>query len=87
MAVDQNINIIKMLTGKNPKDFEFAASQIINSSDTEAFAELVKQSDFLFDFIKKNVEKRLLATVNQTNYKNLFSFLPYFSRLYYYPSC
>lgn len=73
---------VKKLTGKNPKDFEFAASHIINNADSESFSELVKQSDFLFDFIKNNVEKRLLAAVNENNYKNLFSFLKFYSRDY-----
>ena len=82
MAEDQGSNIIKKLTGKNRVDFEFAASHIINNSDSNSFSELVKQSDFLFDFIKKNVEKRLLKAVNETNYKNLFSFLKFHSSDY-----
>ena len=66
---------VKKLTGKNPKDFEFAASYIINKSDVKAFEALVEQSDFLFDFIKKNVEKRLTNAITPLNYKNLLSFL------------
>lgn len=71
--------IVKKLTGKNNKDFEFAAAHIINNSDVEAFSALVEQSDFLFDFIKKNVEKRLSNAVNVHNYKNLLSFLKVYS--------
>jgi len=70
---------VKKLTGKNPKDFELAAAHIINNSDVEAFSALVAQSDFLFDFIKKNVEKRLLNAINAFNYKNLMSFLTIYS--------
>lgn len=70
---------VKKLTGKNPKDFEFAAEHIINNCDVQAFSALVEQSDFLFDFIKKNVEKRLSAAINETNYKNLFKFLKIYS--------
>jgi len=73
---------VKKLTGKNPRDFEFAAAHIINDSDVEAFSALVAQSDFLFDFIKKNVEKRLLNVVNAFNYKNLLSFLTVYSHDY-----
>ena len=73
---------VKKLTGKNPWDFEFAAAHIINDSDVEAFSALVAQSDFLFDFIKKNVEKRLLNVVNAFNYKNLLSFLTVYSHDY-----
>ena len=70
-----NNEYVKKLTGKNPKDFEFAAAHIINNSDIEAFSALVEKSDFLFDFIKENVKKRLSAAINESNYKNLFSFL------------
>ncbi len=72
-------DLVKKLTGKNQQDFEFAAAQIINNADFEAFSELVGQSDFLFDFIKKNVEKRLANAVNENNYKNLIKFLTIYS--------
>lgn len=66
--------IVKKLTGKNPKDFEFAASHIVETQDILAFEQLVGQSDFLFDFIKRNVQERLLNAVNDRNYKNLLAF-------------
>lgn len=74
-----NNDYVKKLTGKNPQDFEFAAAHIINNCDIEAFRALVEQSDFLFDFIKKNVETRLLKVVNNNNYKNLLPFLKIYS--------
>lgn len=77
-----NNDLVKKLTGKNPKDFEFAASYIIDNSDKEAFAALVAQGDFLFEFIKKNVEKRLLNACNEKNYKNLLNFLKSYSQDY-----
>ncbi len=70
---------VKKLTGKNPKDFEFAAAHIINSCDVEAFSALVDKSDFLFDFIKENVKKRLAKVINKTNCKNLLCFLKIYS--------
>lgn len=75
-------DLVKKLTGKNPKDFEFAAAQIINNSDVKTFGALVEQSDFLFDFIKKNVNQRLTKAVNKGNYKNLMSFLTVYSHDY-----
>lgn len=74
-----NNELVKKLTGKNPKDFEFAAKTIVNDSDLEAFSALVEQSDFLFDFIKKNVLKRLSGAVSKDNYKNLLKFLSVYS--------
>lgn len=74
-----NNEYVKKLSGKNPKDFEFAAAHIINECDVEAFSALVEQSDFLFDFIKKNIEKRLSNVITNYNYKNLLSFLKVYS--------
>lgn len=82
MSQEQSSDIIKKLTGKNPVDFEFAAAHIINNSDIESFSALVQKGDFIFDFIKKNVEKRLLNAVNATNYRNLFAFLKFYSSDY-----
>lgn len=72
-------DIIKKLTGKNPKDFEPAAAHIINEADSEAFSALVEKCDFLFDFIKENVKKRLAKYINENNFKNLLKFLPIYS--------
>ncbi len=71
--------IVKKLTGKNPQDFEFAAAHIIGKSDTEAFQELVDKSDFLFDFIKQNVKKRLSHATNAFNFRNILNFLKIYS--------
>lgn len=70
---------VKKLTGKNPTDFESAATHIVNNSDVKTFEALVGQSDFLFPFIRQNVLKRLLQAVNNSNYKNLMSFLTVYS--------
>jgi hypothetical protein len=70
---------VKKLTGKQPKDFEFAAAHIINNCDTQAFSALVEKSDFLFDFIKENVKKRLANVITNYNYKNLLCFLKTYS--------
>lgn len=72
----------KKLTGKNPKDFEPVAYDVINNSDIELFSELVEKDDFLFDFVKQNVASRLTKVCNETNYKNLISFLKYYSPSY-----
>lgn len=73
---------VKKLTGKNNKDFEFAAAHIINNCDIDAFSALVEKSDFLFDFIKENVKKRLANVITNYNYKNLLCFLKVYSSDY-----
>ncbi len=73
---------LKKLTGKNPRDFEPVAYSLINEPDTMLFQELVFQDDFLFDFIKQNVSRRLEKVCNQSNYINLLEFLKYYSPSY-----
>lgn len=73
---------LKKLTGKNPKDFEPVAFSLINDCDVELFAELVEKEDFLFDFVKNNVAKRIKSVCNKENYLNLVNFLKYYSPSY-----
>lgn len=76
------MDLIKKLTGKNQADYEQAAAHIINNADSKSFEELVSKEDFLFDFIKQNVSKRLEQACNKDNFKNLLSFLSYYSPSY-----
>ena len=69
------MDLIKNLTGKDPKGYEPVASRIINEPDVELFEELVSKDDYLFDFIKQNVAQRLAKACNKSNFKNLFKFL------------
>ena len=73
---------LKKLTGKNPADYEPIAYNLINIPDVDLFKELVDKDDFLFDFIKENVSKRLEKVCNQSNYKNLLEFLKFYSPSY-----
>ena len=73
---------IKLLTGKNPKEYELIASEMINNSDVELFNELVSKDDFLFDFVKSNVAQRLEKACNKGNYKNVLKFLDTYSPYY-----
>jgi len=80
--MDNENEYVKKLTGKNNRDFEYAAAHIVNDSDVGAFQALVAKSDFLFDFIKENVKKRLSNAITKDNYKNLFKFLKIYSSDY-----
>lgn len=73
---------LKKLTGKNPKDFEPEAFKLINNVDTDLFKELVDSEDFLFDFVKQNVAKRLEKNCTPKNYRNLLQFFKYYSPSY-----
>lgn len=76
------MDLIKQLTGKNKKDYEYAAAHIIDNADEKSFEELVSKDDFLFDFIKQNAAKRLQQACNENNYKNLLKFLDFYSPSY-----
>ena len=71
--------LVKDLTAKDEQKAFHAAQEIINNADIEAFQLLAQKSDFLFDFVKNNVNKRLLKAVNENNYRNLFKFLNVYS--------
>jgi len=76
------MDLIKKLTGKNPSEYEMVAKSLVDNSDVELFSKLIKQDDFLFDFIKDNVAKRIQSACNKNNYLNLLSFLEHYSSSY-----
>ena len=76
------MDLIKNLTGKDPKGYEPVAFRIINTPDIELFKELVAKDDYLFDFVKRNVAQRLANACTKDNYKNLFKFLEIYSPYY-----
>ncbi len=73
---------LKQLTGKNPKDFEPVAYSLMNTPDVDLFKELIDKDDFLFDFVKNNVAKRLEKACNKNNYPNLIKLLKFYSPSY-----
>lgn len=75
-------DLIKQLTGKNKQEYESAAAHLVNESDEGMFKALVEKDDFLFDFVKQNVAERIANVLNENNYKNLLSFLKYYSPSY-----
>lgn len=70
---------LKKLTGKNPKDFEPVAFSLVNDVDVDLFKELVDSEDYLFDFVKNNVARRIEKVCNKDNFLNLIPFLKYYS--------
>lgn len=76
------MDLFKALTGKNPAEFEQAAHILVDTPDIELFKKLVKQDDFLFDFVKNNVAKRIQNACNKDNYTNLLKFFDYYSPSY-----
>lgn len=63
--------LINDLTQKDEKKALNAAKNIINNKNIGAFQLLCNKSDFLFDFVKRNIKNRIKRVVNQDNHKNL----------------
>lgn len=76
------MDLIKKLTGKNSSEYELVAKSLVDNSDVDLFSKLVKQDDFLFDFIKDNVAKRIQNACNKENYLHLLDFFEYYSPSY-----
>ncbi len=76
------MDLFKALTGKNPAEYEHAAKCLVNEPNVDLFKKLVAQEDFLFDFVKNNVSKRIQNACNKENYLNLMEFLQYYSASY-----
>ena len=74
--------LIKNLTQKNEALGMEAAKSILDNSNLDAFAALCEKSDFLFDFVKDNVCKRLYNAANVTNYKNILNLFSVYDDTY-----
>ncbi len=75
-------DLVKKLTSKNRSDYESVAHRLINTPDINLFEELVKQDDFLFDFVKNNVAQRLQDATNARNFRNLLALMKVYSPFY-----
>lgn len=73
---------IKDLIGKDEKKAQLAAAILINTADIEFFKALVCKTEFLFDFVKNNVERRIEAAVNKNNFKNIINLFGVYSADY-----
>ncbi len=75
-------NFIKNITGKDEKKAQEAACFMIDNSSADLFKLLVEKTDFLFDFVKNNVYKRIENAVNKDNFMNLINFFDIYSPYY-----
>ena len=74
--------MLKKLTGKNSRDYEFVARHVMDNTDVELFRQLVEKDSFLFDFVKENVSQRLQKATNEKNWRTVVKFLKYYSPSY-----
>lgn len=74
--------IIKKLTGKNQREAQDIARNMVDNSDVELFRELVNKDDFLFDFVKQNISNYIKNVCDESNFRNLLNFLKIYSPSY-----
>ncbi len=73
---------LKNLTGKDEQKAQEAACYLVDNVDLDLFNALVEKTDFLFDFIRNNVAKRITKAVNKDNCLNLIKFFDIYSSYY-----
>lgn len=79
----ENLDLyLKNLIGKDEQKALEAASFLINTSNVQLFKMLTDKTDYLFDFVKNNVVKRIDKSINKNNYKNLLNFFTVYSPFY-----
>ena len=79
----ENIDLyFKNLTGKDELKAQQAAEFLVNSARIDLFKKLIDKSDYLFDFVKNNVAKRIEKVINKENYTNLIKFFEIYSTDY-----
>lgn len=73
---------LKNLTGKDEAKAAEAASYLIENADLELFKKLVEKTDYLFDFVRNNVNKRIYNAVTSKNFMNIIKFFDCYSAYY-----
>lgn len=73
---------LKNLTGKDELKAQEAACYLVDNVDIDLYKALVDKTDFLFDFVRNNVAKRITNAVNKDNCLNLIKFFDVYSSYY-----
>ena len=71
--------ISEIICSKNDNKAKEAAKVLISSTDFTEFKALCEKMDYLFDFVRENVYKRLSFAINKDNFKNILKFFDYYS--------
>ena len=74
--------LLKDLTNKDEKKALDAARYMVDNSDVEFYKLLVEKSDFLFEFIRNNVCKRIEKVISKDNFSNILKFWEIYSPHY-----
>ena len=75
-------NLVDNLTQKDEAKAIHAARVLIDTKNLDAFKKLCEKSEFLFDFVKDNVRKRLKTAIKQENFHNIITFFNFYCEEY-----
>lgn len=70
---------INNLCAKDEHQAEISAHDFIQNCNLKDFKDLCEKMDFLFDFVRKNVYRRLDSAINKDNFKNIFRLFEIYS--------
>lgn len=76
-------NIVKQITQKDDNIAINVMTSMFNDADLVVFNSLNDKSEFLFEFVKKNVARRFQSVIKASNYQNLFKFFTVYSYDYF----
>ena len=74
--------LFEIICAKDENKAQEASKELINKADLNEFKSLCEKSDYLFDFVRENVYKRLSSAINKENYKNILKFFDFYSSYY-----
>ena len=74
-----NKKLYEIICEKDENKAKTAAYELVTTANTKEFELLCEKMDYLFEFVKDNVCKRLSNAVNKNNYKNIIKFFDFYS--------
>ena len=75
-------NIVENICAKDEQTAKTAAVEFITKADIQEYKKLCDKMDFLFDFVRENVYRRLSSVISKSNFRNLINFFEFYS--YYF---
>ena len=74
-----NIKLFEIICAKDDNKAKEASKNLIETADLSQFQLLCEKMDYLYDFVRENVYKRLSFVINKTNFKNILKFFDFYS--------
>ena len=71
--------IVEILCAKDEQAAKMAAIKFIEKCDLSEFKKLCEKMDYLFDFVRENVFRRLSQAINKNNFINILNFFEFYS--------